>query len=69
MTAGSDGMMHFWDYEVRNKIKSLNFGGTPICQAKVSPLGDMIAYGLGNDWHLGADGNKWPPRIGVHKLT
>lgn len=54
MTAGSDGGMHFWDYEAKNKIKSLNYGGVPICTAKVSPKGDMVAYGLGNDWHLGA---------------
>lgn len=53
MTAGADGGLHFWDYEAKNKIKTLNYGNNPICAAKVSPRGDMIAYGLGNDWHLG----------------
>lgn len=53
MTAGSDGGMHFWDFEAKNKIKTLNYGGMPITTAKVSAKGDMIAYGLGNDWHLG----------------
>jgi len=53
MTAGSDGGLHFWDYEAKNKIKTLNYG-MPICCAKVSPKGDMIAMGLGNDWHIGA---------------
>jgi len=53
MTAGADGGMHFWDYEAKNKIKTLNYAGNPISAAKVSPKGDMIAYGLGNDWHLG----------------
>lgn len=54
MTAGSDGGMHFWDYEAKNKIKSLSYGGIPICCAKVNTAGNMIAYGLGNDWHIGA---------------
>jgi mRNA export factor len=54
MTAGSDGFMHFWDYEVKNKIKSFSYLGIPICHAKVSPSGEMVAYGLGNDWHIGA---------------
>jgi len=54
MTCGSDGSINFWDFNVRNKIKSLVFAGTPICCAKVSPMGDLIAYGLGNDWHIGA---------------
>ena len=53
MTCGSDGNLNFWDFNVRNKIKSLVFAGNPVCHAKVSPLGDYIAYGLGNDWHLG----------------
>jgi mRNA export factor len=69
MTCGSDGNLNFWDFNVRNKIKSLSFAGTPVCHAKVSPLGDYIAYGLGNDWHLGAEGNKWQPKLGVHRMT
>lgn len=69
MTAGSDGGMHFWDFEAKNKIKTLSYGGFPICCAKVSPKGDMIAYGLGNDWHLGQEGEKWQTRLGVHLIT
>jgi len=69
MTAGSDGSMHFWDFEAKNKIKTLNYGGTPLCCAKVSPKGDMIAYGLGNDWHIGQEGTKWQTKLGVHPVT
>jgi hypothetical protein len=30
----------------------------------------MIAYGLGNDWHLGQEGmNKWQTKVGVHQVT
>lgn len=53
MTAGADGVMHFWDYEGKVKIKSFSYGGIPITTAKVSPKGNMLAYGLGNDWHEG----------------
>lgn len=70
MTAGADGAMHFWDYQAKNKIKTLNYGGNPISSAKVSPKGDMIAIGLGNDWHLGQEGvNKWPVKLGVHAIA
>ena len=70
MTAGADGGLHFWDYEAKNKIKTLNYGNNPICAARVSPRGDMIAYGLGNDWHLGQEGlNKWQTKLGVHPIA
>lgn len=68
MTCGSDGTVNFWDFNVKNKIKSLAFTA-PITHAKVSPQGEFIAYGLGNDWHIGTEGNKWQPRLGVHRLT
>jgi WD40 repeat protein len=53
MTCGSDGYMNFWDVSVRNKIKFLAFATSPICSAKVSQTGEFIAYGLGNDFHIG----------------
>lgn len=70
MTAGSDGVMSFWDYKARNKIKSFNYGSNPICCSSVSPGGTMVAYANGNDWHLGSQGiGKWNNRIGVHFIT
>jgi WD40 repeat protein len=69
MSCGSDGYINFWDFNVRNKIKCLGYAGFPICCAKLSPMGDMIAYGLGNDFHIGIEGNKWQPKLGVHRLT
>lgn len=45
--------MQLWDYSARNKIKQIGFARTPISCAKTSPTGDMIAYALGNDWHMG----------------
>jgi mRNA export factor len=70
MTAGADGVVHYWDYEARNKIKTLNYGQQPVCASVISPKGDMMAYALGNDWHLGQEGiNKWPTKVGVHPIT
>lgn len=70
MTAGSDGVMSFWDFKARNKIKSFNYNSYPITCAAVSPSGQMVAYGNGNDWHVGTEGiNKWPNRIGVHIIS
>jgi len=69
MTSGSDGYMNFWDFNVRNKIKFIAFATSPICCAKVSNSGEFIAYGVGNDFHLGMEGSKWMPKIAVHKLT
>jgi hypothetical protein len=70
MTAGSDGVITFWDYKARNKIKSFNYGLNPICCASTSSNGSMVAYANGNDWHVGAEGiGQWPNRIGVHLIT
>lgn len=70
LTAGSDGALSIWDFEAKNKIKLLSYGSVPICKAKVSQRGNMIAYGLGNDWHMGIDGNGlWQPKVGVHLVA
>lgn len=53
LTGGSDGTMSYWDYKARNKIKSFGFNA-PVCNASVSSQGNMVAYSLGNDWHIGA---------------
>ena len=70
MTAGSDGVMSLWDYKARNKIKSFSFANNPVSAAAVSQTGNMIAYGLGNDWHVGEEGiGQWPNKIGVHMVA
>lgn len=69
LTAGSDGQMILWDFQSKNKIKSLNYE-IPVCKSSVSPNGKMIAYSLGNDWHIGEEGiGKWPSLVGVHQIT
>ena len=70
LTAGSDGALSIWDFEAKNKIKLLNYANNPITKAKVSQRGNMIAYGLGNDWHVGLEGNNlWTPKVGVHVVA
>jgi len=55
VTAGSEGLMVFWDYEVKNKIKTLSFNNVPIVCIKMSPDGKYLAYALGNDFSKGQD--------------
>lgn len=66
-TAGGDGYMQLWDYNARNKIKQFGYARVPISCAKISPSGDMIAYALGNDWHMGPEGiGQWKTKLCVH---
>lgn len=68
LTGGGDGTITYWDYKARNKIKTFDFDN-PVCHAEVSPKGDMVAYSLGNDWHLGEEGiGQWPNLLGVHLI-
>lgn len=48
--------MIFWDYNVKNKIKTFNFNNVPITITKMSPDGSMLAYALGYDFSKGAEG-------------
>lgn len=62
--------MIFWNCQNKSKIKANSYDNKPINVSKISPNGKMVAYGLGNDWHMGPDGqSKWPNLLGVHKLT
>ncbi len=68
MTGGADGIMYFWDFEARSKIRIFNFAEHPICCATLSQNGDMMAYALGNDFHLGPEGAKWKTKLAVHMI-
>lgn len=55
-----------WDFKLKNKIKSIQFS-TPFTSARLSPDGNVIAYGLGNDWHKGLDSlGKYSPSVGCY---
>jgi len=65
-TSGADGTMHFWNHKTKSKIKSFSYNSIPVCYSAVSRNGNFIAYALGNDWHVGPEGEKWQPKIAVH---
>ena len=55
-----------WDLKEKNKIKSLNLPA-PITCAKLSRDGNVIAYGVGNDWNRGLESlGKIPPSMGAY---
>lgn len=54
-TAGSDGVLTFWDLKERNKIGAYSAPG-PVNCCDVSPDGQLIALGLGYDWSQGVWG-------------
>ena len=63
--------MTFWDFDAKNKIKSFTYAEqTPICCAALNPSGELFAYMLGNDWHLGVEGvGKWKNKLCVHIIS
>lgn len=70
LTGGADGYIHYWDYQAKNKIKQFSYGRTPVTTARVNSSGELLAYGLGNDWHMGVEGiGKWQPKLCVHFIN
>jgi len=56
LTAGGEGQIIFWDYNVKNKIRTFNCNSLPVTAAKISQDGSMVAYSLGYDFSKGAEG-------------
>jgi WD40 repeat protein len=70
LSAGSDGVINFWDFKQRQRIKQFSYGSKPVCCTSISANGSWIAYATGNDWHIGQEGvGKWQNRIGIHVIT
>lgn len=52
-TAGSDGMIHTWDKDSRQRLESsLSLGG-PISATCFNRNGSLLAYAVGYDWYKG----------------
>ncbi|KRX10954.1 WD40-repeat-containing domain [Pseudocohnilembus persalinus] len=70
-TAGSDGKIIYWDINKKQKIKSFQYGNSPITCCKVSPDGQFMAYALGYDWHGGVElYNQFKTfRIACHQIS
>jgi len=68
-TAGSNGQVHFWNYESKKRCGSMLFKGNPVTRAKFNPSGAMIAYANGYDYSQGIQGSHlYENRIGVYVL-
>jgi mRNA export factor len=52
-TAGSDGFIHFWDKDSKQRLESMNNLGSPIPSATFSRNGNYFAYALSYDWCKG----------------
>jgi mRNA export factor len=69
LTMGGDGTSYFWDYEAKNKVVFFQYNKRPATAGQVSPSGELLAYALGYDWHMGAEGHgRWQPRVCVHVI-
>jgi mRNA export factor len=52
-TAGSDGFLHFWDKDSRNRLESSVSLGGPIQATCFNRNGSLFAYAVGYDWYKG----------------
>lgn len=55
-TAGSDGYIHFWDKDSRQRLESSSCLGFPIPVTSFSRNGALFAYALSYDWSRGYEG-------------
>ncbi|KAJ7284704.1 WD40-repeat-containing domain protein [Mycena rebaudengoi] len=55
-TAGSDGTMHFWDKDARNRLRSFEAAAGPISATAFNRNGSIFAYSVSYDWSKGHSG-------------
>jgi len=67
-TAGSDGVVNFWDKDRRQRLKNFNSCYYPITAGKFSPDGAMYAYGVSYDWSRGHEMHRpdLPRQVLIH---
>lgn len=53
LTAGSDGVIHFWDKDSKQRLESMTNLGSPIPCTAFSRTGNYMAYALSYDWSKG----------------
>lgn len=59
-TVGSDGVIHYWDKDQRQRLKSFERfrDKSQITCGRFSPSGNLFVYALSYDWSMGAEHNK-----------
>jgi len=53
-TMGSDGSLHFWDKDSKQRLKAFSRGNMPVVCGAFSAQSNLFAYAVGYDWHRGA---------------
>jgi len=68
-TAGRDGYIRFWDNQGQKPLTAFSCHGVPVTEAKWSPDGKFLAYGVGYDWSIGIEGAKsFRTKLYVHTV-
>lgn len=52
-TSGSDGTIHFWDKDSKQRLESTTSLGQPITATAFNRNGNLYAYALSYDWSKG----------------
>lgn len=52
-TAGSDGYIHFWDKDSKQRLDSTTSLGSPVTASRFNRTGSLFAYTLSYDWSKG----------------
>eukprot|EP01147_Barroeca_monosierra_P011113 gene11113-3174_t len=71
LTAGSDGIIQFWDKESKQRITSISCPskGTAIINTDFSHDGSLLAYSAGNDWSHGQKKSTSTNAIFIHSVN
>ncbi|KAI9098851.1 WD40-repeat-containing domain protein [Phlyctochytrium arcticum] len=64
-TAGSDGILNFWDKVSKQRLKGFSSVGAPITTTAFNADGSLFAYGLGYDWHKGHAEHRQGSRVAI----
>lgn len=69
-TCGSDGTIHFWDKDVRQRVKAFKGMNQSIPCCRFSQTSELFAYAVGYDWHKGASSynSQHQNRIYIHAV-
>ena len=58
MSYGGDGNFYTWNKDLKSKYKSSKKFPSPITAGDFNQDGTLLAYAIGYDWSLGAEGQK-----------
>jgi len=69
-TAGSDGVVSFWDRDARVRLKTFDPAPAPISCSCFNPQGTLFAYAVSYDWHKGHTGYvpNQPNKVMIHSV-